>query len=217
MTDLAQRRSVMVDTQVRPNDVTKYPIIAAMLDVPRELFVPEALRDVAYVGENVPLAPGRVLAEPRTLAKLLDALDPGPGDRVLVVGAGTGYAAAVLARMAGEVVALEEDAGLAGRARAALAAAGAQGVELVTGPLAAGWPARAPYDVILVDGGVEQVPEALTGQLARGGRIGAVFMEGALGAARVARGGEGRPAWRLAFNAALPVLPGFAAVREFVL
>jgi len=217
MTDYALRRSVMVDTQVRPNDVTKYPVIAAMLDVPRELFVPEALREVAYVGEGVPLAPGRVLAEPRTLAKLADALAPEPGERVLVVGAGTGYSAAVMARMAGKVTALEEDEGLAARARTALREAGAEGVEVVTGPLAAGWPAGAPYDVILIDGGVETVPAAISAQLAPGGRIGAVFMEGALGTARIGHVAGGQAVWRFAFNATAPVLPGFAAARAFVL
>ena len=120
MSDFASRRVTMVDTQVRPQDVTKFPIIAAMLSVPRERFVPEAAREAAYVGQNLPLAPGRVVLEPRSLAKLLDALDVTPGESALVVAAGPGYSAAVLAEMGAAVTALESDAGMAAAARANL-------------------------------------------------------------------------------------------------
>lgn len=216
MQDFATRRIMMVDTQVRPNDVTKFPIIAAMLEVPREAFVPAAKREAAYIGENVPLAPGRVLLEPRSFSKMLDALNIQPSDLVLDVGCGLGYSSAVIARMAEAVVALEE-ADFAKQAEAALAQVGADNVAVVAGTLTAGEPAHGPYDVIIVEGGVDELPAALLDQLKEGGRIAAVFMQGALGIARIGRKIDGLVAWRDAFNAAAPVLPGFAAAKEFVL
>ncbi|PCD77870.1 protein-L-isoaspartate O-methyltransferase family protein [Pseudothioclava arenosa] len=216
MQDYAARRTMMVDTQVRPNDVTKYPIIEAMLNVPREAFVPDARREAAYVSEDVEIAPGRVLLEPRNFAKMLEVLDIQPGDLVLDVGAGLGYSAAVIARMAEAVVAIEED-GLAAQAEATLAAMGADNVAVVTGALTEGAPKHGPYDAILIEGGVAQVPEALLAQLKEGGRIVAIFMEGPLGTTRVGHKIDGIVAWRYAFNAAAPVLPGFAAKQEFVL
>lgn len=215
MSDFSTRRVTMVDTQVRPSDVTKFPIIAAMLQVPREDFVPEAAREAAYVGQNLPLAPGRVVLEPRTLAKMLDALAIEPGEKVLIVGAGLGYAAALVDQMGGRVVALEEDAALASGAQSRLAARA--GVTVVAGPLAKGAASEAPFDVILVEGGVEAVPAALTNQLAEDGRIAAIMMEGALGVVRLGLKRDGGVTWRFAFNAAAPVLPGFAAQREFAL
>ncbi|MFE3837940.1 protein-L-isoaspartate O-methyltransferase family protein [Pseudogemmobacter sonorensis] len=218
MSDFATRRMFMVDTQVRPSDVTKFPIIEAMLETPREVYVPPDRREAAYVGTHVELAPGRVLVEPRTLAKLLDALDILPSDRVLVLGAGLGYSAAVLARMVGTVVAVEEDADLAADAGRILSEQGVAGVSVVAAPLTAGAPETGPYDVILVDGGVEAaLPAAIEAQLAEGGRIGAVFMEGALGTARIGHRVDGRVNWRYAFNAAAPVLPGFEESRSFAL
>lgn len=218
MSDFSTRRVTMVDTQVRPSDVTKFPIIAAMLAVPREDFVPETAREAAYVGQNLAIAPGRVIVEPRTLAKMLDALDIQPGDRALVIGAGLGYSAAILVQMADHVAAVEEDAGLARQASARLGAlAKGSKVELTIAPLAKGATEHAPFDVILVEGGVETVPEALTGQLAEGGRIGAIFMDGALGVVRVGVKQAGAVSWRFAFNATAPVLPGFAAERSFAL
>lgn len=215
MSDFSTRRVTMVDTQVRPSDVTKFPIIAAMLQVPREDFVPEAAREAAYVGQNLPLVPGRVMLEPRTLAKMLDALAIEPGEKVLIVGAGLGYAAALVDEMGGRVVALEEDATLASGARSRLAAR--SGVVVVAGPLAKGAASEAPFDVIVVEGGVETVPAALTGQLAEDGRIAAIMMEGALGVVRLGLKRDGGVTWRFAFNASAPVLPGFAAAREFAL
>lgn len=217
MSDFSTCRVMMVDTQVRPSDVTKFPIIAAMLTVKRENFVPEGQREAAYVGLNIELGAGRVVLEPRTLAKMLDFLDIVPGDRVLDVAAGLGYGAAVLAEMGAEVVAVESDADAAASARSRLAAAGHQTVRVVAGPLAGGAAAEAPFDAILIEGGVEQVPAALMAQLKQGGRIGAVFMEGALGTVRIGRKEAGAVTWRFAFNATAPVLQGFAATREFVL
>lgn len=216
MSDFAARRVMMVDTQVRPSDVTKYPVIAAMLAVPRENFVPADLREAAYVGENLTLAPGRVLLEPRSFAKLLDALDIRGDELVLDVGAGLGYSAAVIARMAEAVVAVESEP-LAAEAQAALAAERVDNVAVIAGELAAGSARHAPFDVIVVEGGVEELPEALIAQLKVGGRIGALFMQGALGVVRIGTRTATGMVWRDAFNAAAPVLPGFARKRAFAL
>ncbi len=217
MADFAFRRTMMVDTQVRPSDVTKFPVIAAMLEVPRERFVPDALREAAYAGENLPLGPGRVVLEPRTLAKMLDALDIQPGELVLDVGCGLGYSAAVIARLAEAVIAVEEDEAMAREAEAALAEAGEDNAMVVAAALAAGAPRHGPYDAITIEGAAERVPQALIDQLKEGGRIGCLFMDGALGVCRIGRKHDGVVTWRYAFNAAAPVLPGFSAEREFVL
>jgi len=217
MSDFATRRVMMVDTQVRPSDVTKFPIIEAMLTVPREVFVPSSKREAAYVGENIEIAAGRVVLEARTLAKLLDALDIQPTELVLDLGCGLGYSTAVIARLADAVVAVEEDESLAAEAQRSLSAEGVDNAAVVTGPLVAGDAKHAPFDVITIQGGVEVVPQALLDQLREGGRIGAVFMEGALGVARVGYKIDGVVSWRQVFNAAAPVLLGFAAQRGFVL
>jgi protein-L-isoaspartate(D-aspartate) O-methyltransferase len=209
MSIYSTRRVMMVDTQVRPSDVTKYPIIDAMLSVPREAFVPESLREAAYIGENLDLGRGRALLEPRTFAKFLEALEITPDDRVLDVGAGSGYSATVLARMAGQVVALEEDAVLADMAEAAFAAQGVANVSLVRGKLAVGLPGAAPFDAIVIEGGVQQLPQAIQDMLADGGRIVALFHEGVLGTARVGRKEGGRIHWRDLFNTTAPILPGY--------
>lgn len=217
MTDFQQRRTMMVDTQVRPNDVTRYPVIAAMLEIPREDFVPEPRRDVAYMGDNIDLGHGRVELEPRTLAKMIDTLDVQPHELVLVIGAGYGYPAAVLGRMAQAVVAVEENADLAQAAPARLSAIGADNVAAVQGKLAAGRAAQGPYDAILIAGGVEQLPDAIADQLAEGGRIIALFLDGALGVVRLGLKLGGRIDWRMAFNATAPVLPGFERREGFAL
>ncbi|KEO50747.1 protein-L-isoaspartate O-methyltransferase family protein [Thioclava pacifica] len=216
MQDFATRRTMMVDTQVRPNDVTKFPIIAAMLHVPREDFVPATKREAAYIGENVELAPGRVVLEPRNFAKMLDGLDIQPDDLVLDIGVGLGYSAAVIAQMAEAVVALEEE-DFAGQAEAALAQAGADNVAVVSGTLAEGAAKHGPYDAIILEGGVEAVPQAIADQLKEGGRIAAIFMEGVLGTARIGYKIDGVINWRDMFNGTAPLLPGFAVQREFVL
>jgi protein-L-isoaspartate(D-aspartate) O-methyltransferase len=215
MIDFAAAREAMVDSQVRPSDVTRYPIIQAMLTVPREAFVPETLKPVAYLGEHVPLGPGRVLLDPRVFAKMLDAANPGPADLVLDVGCGLGYSAAVLARMAEAVIALEEDEDLAAEAESALSAHGVDNVAVETGPLAGGVPAHGLYDAIVIEGAVERLPEALADQLKPGGRIVAIFMDGALGQARLGLRAAGGVAWRWAVDATAPVLPGFAAAKAF--
>jgi len=217
MTDFSTRRVMMVDTQVRPSDVTKFPIIAAMLVVPREIYLPPDRREAAYVGENVAVAPRRVVLEPRTLAKLLDALDIQPDELVLDVGCAYGYSTAVIARLAEAVVAVEEDAALAAEAERTWAAEAVDNAAVIAGPLAAGDARHAPYDVIVVQGGVETLPAALTDQLRDGGRIGCLFMDGALGVVRIGYKIDGAMSWRFAFNATAPVLPGFEAHTGFVL
>ena len=208
---------MMVDTQVRPNDVTSYPVIEAMLNVPREQFVPDSRRDVAYAGENLELAPGRVLLEPRTLGKMIDILDLQNSDLVLDIGCGFGYSAAVMARIAEAVVAVEDDADMANQAEARLAAQDVFNVAVVQGALNAGWAGQAPYDAILIEGAIEEIPVAITDQLNEGGRIIALFREGHLGVVKFGRKIDGRINWRFAFHAGAPVLPGFARRQGFVL
>ena len=217
MTDFASRRLMMVDTQIRPSDVTKYPIIDAMLHVPREDFVPPQRREAAYMGGNIALEGGRVVLEPRTLAKMLDALEIGRDELVLDVGAAYGYGAAVMGHLAAAVVALEEDPGLAREAEEAVPGAGVDTVIVETGPLADGAAAHGPYDVIVIEGGVADLPPALTDQLKEGGRIAALFMDGALGEVRLGLKRAGRISWRRLFNAGAPVLPGFERQAAFQL
>jgi protein-L-isoaspartate(D-aspartate) O-methyltransferase len=217
MTDFAARRVMMVDSQVRPSDVTKFPIIEAMLAIPREAYVPAAAREAAYMGENLPFAPGRVMLEPRTLAKMLDALDIQPSDVVLDIGCGLGYSTAVIARFADAVVAVEDSDAMATAAQNVLMAQGVDNAAVIAGPLAAGAAKHGPYDVITVQGGVETVPDAILLQLKEGGRIACVFMEAALGIVRIGYKTDGIVNWRFGFNAGAPVLPGFAAGRVFAL
>lgn len=217
MTDFAARRTMMVDTQVRPSDVTKFPIIDAMLSVPREAFVPREQAEAAYISENVPIAPGRVVLEPRTLGKLLDALNIEGNELVLDVAAGYGYSSALVARMAEAVIAVEEDESMAVEAQSILSEQGADNVVVHVGPLTEGAAQHGPYDAILIQGGVEQVPDSLLDQLKDGGRIGCVVMEGALGVVRIGYKIDGEMTWRFAFNASAPVLPGFEKTVTFAL
>ncbi len=206
---------MMVDTQVRPSDVTKFPIIDAMLHVAREDFVPAARRATAYMGENIDLGGGRVVLEPRTFAKMLDGVDIQPGDIVLDLGPGFGYSTAVIARLADTVVAVEPDHAMAKEAEQALASAGVDNAAVIEGTLADGAEKHGPYDVILIEGGVEEVPERLTSQLREGGRIAALFMTGALGTCRLGYKIDGHVSWRFAFNAGAPLLQGFERSRTF--
>lgn len=217
MTDFATRRAIMVDSQIRPNDITKFPVIEALLHVPREEFVPEAWREAAYVSENIPLAPGRVLFEPRTFGKMLDTLDIQPDELVLDIGCGLGYSAAVMSRLAVAVVAVEENEAFAAEAQAALAAVEADNVVLHQGPLAEGAEKHGPYDVVFVEGAVAVVPEGIVAQMKEGGRIICLFQEGALGTVRIGRKIDGRIGWRHAFNASAPVVSGFEKQAAFTL
>ncbi len=215
MTDFTARRRIMVDTQVRPSDVTKFPIIDAMLRVAREEYVPAAQREAAYLGENINLGGGRVLLEPRTLAKMLDSLAIENDELVLDIGCAYGYSSAVIAHMAEAVVAVEDDEQMAADAQETLTAADIDNVVVHHGPLADGADAHGPYDVVIVQGGVAQVPDAILSQLKTGGRIACIFMTGALGEVRVGYKSDSGVSWRTIFNAGAPVLKGFAKEAAF--
>ncbi len=205
----------MVDTQVRPSDVTKFPIIDALLSIPREDYVPDAKRDAAYVGENIDIGQGRVLLESRTFAKMLEVADVQPGDVVLDLGCGFGYSTAVLAQLADFVVAVEDEEGRAEEAQQILSDHGVDNAAVFEGALADGAAKNGPYDVIMLQGAVEQIPANLLDQVKDGGRIVALFAEGALGVVRVGRKIDGTLNWRMAFNASAPVLAGFAKDAAF--
>lgn len=217
MPDYTARRTMMVDTQVRPSDVTKFPIIDAMLKIPREAFVPPGKAEAAYMGENIDLGGGRVLLEPRTLAKMLDALNLSAQDYVLTLAAGTGYGAAVLGAMVDAVVAVEEDDALAAAAAETLSTLGADNVAVISAPLVEGAAGQGPFDAILVEGAVEHIPDAILAQVKDGGRIAAIFSEGALGVVRIGYKLSGTVSWRFAFNAGAPILPGFSRPAAFAL
>ena len=222
MIDFQQLRRGMVDGQVRTNDVTEPRLIAAMLELPRERFVPDERISLAYLDDDLVVReaagakPARYLLEPMVLAKLVQALELTSECRVLDVGTATGYSAAVLSHLAGEVVALEEDDALAAKARKILAELRITNVTVVPGTLNAGWPVRAPYDVILLNGSVEIVPDAMLEQLKEGGRLGAVVRTGNLSRAILYVKSGGVISKRPLFTAAAPALPGFEAPKGFV-
>lgn len=216
MFDTAAARRMMVDGQVRTADVTDPDLLAAMLAVPREHFVPPALAAQAYLDGDIAIAHGRALLKPMVLAKLIQAANIGADDYILDVGCGTGYSTAILARLGASVVAIEEDAALAAQARASLAADGAGSAQVRVGPLREGWTAAAPYDLIFLNGATEIVPEALGRQLKPGGRLAAVFGSPHAGKATIFRTIEGQLVGRPVFDAAAPLLPGFAAPLAFV-
>jgi protein-L-isoaspartate(D-aspartate) O-methyltransferase len=193
-----------------------------MFAVPREAFVEERKRPLAYIDEDIeisparPGSPARYLMEPSPFARLLQLAEIAPTDHVLDVGAGCGYSSAVLARLAKSVVALESDAGLAERARATLAAdGGAANATVVTGPLQEGYAGDAPYDVIVVEGAVDRLPDPLLSQLREGGRLVAVEGHGNAGIAKLYLRTGGSVTGRRAFNAAVKPLPGFERTPSF--
>lgn len=219
MIDFAQARQMMVDSQVRPNGVTDLRIVSMFLKVAREDFVPAQHAALAYLDRDIALIEGkdcveRVLTKPMVLAKLIQAADFRADERVLVVGCATGYAAALIAPLVARVIALEEDQGLSAMAKKALAAT--PNVDLVLGPLAEGWPMDAPYDAILVDGGLERLPDMLFHQLKDPGRIVAVAMRGPIGKGTVWHAAAGHVSAAASFDACEPVLPGFRRSAEFV-
>lgn len=217
MSDFATQRRMMVDTQIRPSDVTKFPIIDAFLSVRREAFVPAGMKGVAYSEASIHLAPSRDILEPRTFAKILDALNIQPNELVLDLGCGLGYSAAVIAHMAEAVIAVEQEDDLSDEAQANLAAEGVDNAVLVKADLSEGAPQHGPYDVIALQGAVETIPQAILDQLKDGGRIAALFAEGALGEVRIGHKNGDKVTWRLAFNAGAPVLPGYVRAAEFAL
>ena len=216
MFDTVAARRMMVDCQVRTADVTDLDLIGAMLAVPRELFVPAPMADQAYADGDIAIGNGRALLKPMVLAKLIQALRVRDTDRALDVACGTGYSSAILARLAGSVVALEDDEALARQAEQALAATGGPAVALVRAPLTAGWPDAAPYDLILINGAIEIVPEALGRLLKPTGRMACIFGRAPMGKAMIYHAIEGHLVGRPIFDACAPVLAAFAAAPTFV-
>jgi protein-L-isoaspartate(D-aspartate) O-methyltransferase len=222
---LLDARNRMVDSQIRPNKVSDPRILEAMRHLPRERFLPAALLALAYSDQNVPLGGGRVLLQPLPLARLVQTAAPVPGDKVLVVAAGGGYSAALFAALGCDVTALEEPGTLLDLARSALGAV-APAVRVVSGPLAAGWPSGAPYDIILIDGAVPEVSANVAGQLNRQtGRLvtivgpaagsGAAYLTGRNGLAVQAEPTPAGVSLRALFDCLCPILPGFAPAPAF--
>lgn len=214
--DFQELRVKMVDGQVRTTDVTDAALLAAMLEIPREAFVPAARQALAYVDEDLAIAGGRFLMRASPFAKLAQLADIRDGDLVLDVGCGTGYSTAVLARLAGFVVALESDGALAAEAGRALAANGCDNVSVVEGALPAGHPAQAPYDAIVIEGAVDEVSPQLLAQLKDGGRLVAVVGTGNSGRATIWVKEAGLVSARPVFNAAVPPLDAFRREPAFV-
>jgi len=202
--DFAAARRAMVDCQLRPSAVTDSLVVAAMATVPREEFVPDQVRAIAYIDRIVPLKDGRGLSPPASVGRMLTELEVKPGERALVVGAGTGYSAAVLAKMGVEVVALENDPALLPRLRQV------SGITIVEGPAELGAPQAAPFDLILVDGQIEELPDALVEQLKVGGRLSACLVEG--GVPRLTAGTRSVHGFGLKSfaDSSMAPLPGFA-------
>jgi len=216
MFDAATARRLMVEGQVRTADVTDADLLEAMQTLPRERFLPPSLAQLAYVDGDIPIGSGRALLKPMVLAKLIQAARVGRQERVLDVGCGTGYSTAVLARLAGLVIGLEQDPELARQAKDALADVGAEKVEVAVGPLTAGWPPGGPYDVILLEGATEIAPEALGRQLSPAGRLVGVYGRLPATKATIFHLIEGQLVGRPIFDAAAPLLPGFVAPPAFV-
>lgn len=216
MTDFSVARQNMVLSQLEPSQVTDPLVTEAMAAVPREAFVPSHLTGVAYVDEDLEIAPGRYITEPMVFARLLQAAKVRPGDLVLDIGCGTGYSTAVLARLAATVVALESEPDLAARASETLARLAVDNAAVVTGPLAQGMAPQGPYDVILLAGAIPDLPVALSEQLADGGRLVAVIDEGGVGKATLFARHDGVVSGTVLFDAAIPTLPGFDRPGAFV-
>jgi protein-L-isoaspartate(D-aspartate) O-methyltransferase len=214
--DYAKARTAMVESQVRPADVTATALISALRTVPREVFAAPATQAVAYADAELDVGGGRYLLRPRHLAKLLQALEPRAGEKAMELAGGTGYGAAVLAACGLSTVVLEPSAAHVPAARQALEAAGYGEVAVVSTELSAGWAEGAPYDVIVLNGAAEVVPEAWLAQLGEGGRLGVIVRQGPAGQARVYQKERGVVSFRVVFDAAPPVLPELAAPRPFV-
>jgi protein-L-isoaspartate(D-aspartate) O-methyltransferase len=207
----------MVESQLRPNRVADQAILDAFLAVPREAFVPDHLKNVACIDEDLPLGNGRWLMEPMVLGRMIQLAGIAPTETVLEIGAATGYGTAILASLARSVVGVESDAGLARQAAENLARLGIGNAVVRQGALERGYPDRAPYDVVLFGGAIAEVPAAIVDQLADNGRLVAVLKDGAgLGQATLATKLRGALAHRVVFDAGTPLLPGFAPKPSFV-
>ena len=219
--DFTAARFHMIESQIRPNKVRNRRLLETMGDLPRELFVPPPLAGIAYIDEDMTVAPGRYLLEPMVLARLLEEADVKLSDHVLDVAPATGYSTALLARLAKSVVAVENDPSLASQAAANLEGLGIKNAAVKQGPPAEGWKTDAPYNLILVNGSVGILPEALTAQLAENGRLLIVMRE--FGPAQIAHKGEARLyekirgsiSHRALFDANVKLLPGFEARPVF--
>ncbi len=216
MTEFANVRQTMVENQIRSVKVDNDDLLLALREVPRELFVPERLRDVAYVDEDMRLDGDRYLTEPMVLARLLQAGDIGPDDAVLVIGCTTGYSVAVTARLAAAVVGLDSNADMIASAEATLARLEVYNGVVVCGDMRLGWTRQAPYDVIVIEGRCDEVPGVITEQLSPGGRLVAVCSDAAVGRAVVVRrDAAGNLSRRSLFDAFLPPLDCFRREPEF--
>jgi protein-L-isoaspartate(D-aspartate) O-methyltransferase len=217
MTEFGAARAHMIESQLQPNKVIDARVLGAFAGIRRELFVPEHLRVVAYIDEDLPLGGGRYLMEPMVVARLLQAAMIERTDTVLIIGAGTGYEAALAAMLARSVVALEEHPELARRARAALVDHSIASVSVVEGPLPQGYRPRAPYDVVLLCGAIVELPSEIDSQLAEGGRLLAIVKSASgIGRATLKTRTGGVVAQRVLFDAATPLLPSFLPKPAFV-
>jgi protein-L-isoaspartate(D-aspartate) O-methyltransferase len=207
----------MVDTQIRPADITKFPIIDAMLKVRREMFVPDQMRQTAYTDSIVYLGGDRIVLDPRSFGKMLDAVNIQSDELVLDIGSGLGYSAAVIGKVCEAVVALEEDDDMASNSETILATEGCLNVAVLQGTLSEGAAKHAPFDVIVIEGAVEEISDELVTQLADGGRIAAIFSQKSQGVLRVGYKTQGKISWRFVCNAYAPVLAGFHKTQSFLL
>ena len=206
----------MVESQIRTNKVTDPGLLGALLDIPRERFVPLALQGIAYVDDDLDLGGGRFLMEPMVMARLIQIAEPRAGDKALVIGCSSGYSAAVLGRLCACVVAVETDRTLASQAAHTLADLALTNATIEHGALDEGCAARGPYDVILFDGAIEILPEEVLDQLAEGGRLAAVVNERGVGRGTLVIRRGGVISRRPVFDAAVPALPGFGVPPSFV-
>jgi protein-L-isoaspartate(D-aspartate) O-methyltransferase len=212
----AAARRNMVESQLRTGKVSDAALLEVFASVPREKFAPAPRRAVAYVDDDLPVGSGRYLMEPMVLARLIQLAGPEPTESVLDVACGTGYSTAILAGLAGRVVGLECEPGLAQLARESLSSHGAANATVVECDLTAGWPTDAPYDVILINGMIEVLPSALSDQIAEGGRLVCVQRRDGVGRAVLATRTDGIVSSRVVFEAAVPPLVAFLAPPEFV-
>ncbi|GLQ33874.1 protein-L-isoaspartate O-methyltransferase [Amylibacter marinus] len=215
MNDFTSARTAMVDCQVRPSDVTKYPIINALLNIAREKYVPTDKISIAYVGDHVALGNSRYLLDARTFAKMLDAVNVRGDELVLDIACGLGYSTAVIADLAEAVVGVEDNAELADAASETLSQQGVDNAIVVSAPLSTGAAKHGPYDVVVLQGAIEVFPESLVQQLKDGGRVAAIFVDGAMGQCRIGIKSGDTINWKRDFDATAPILGGFERTIEF--
>jgi protein-L-isoaspartate(D-aspartate) O-methyltransferase len=207
--DFSQMRAHMVDSQLRPNSVTSDDIVAAFREVPREAFVPKDMLAFAYLDEDIEVAPGRFMMEPLTLGRLIEFAEPRNGEKALVIGGTTGYSAAVLAMLALDVVLLEDGI------EPAVAISRVPNLKPVSGPLNEGYGENGPYDLILIEGRIDYLPDTILSQVKEGGRVAAVIMDEGTARAGIGRVFGGHIGWTFVSDAGVAPLPGFAKEKGF--